>query len=146
MLFRHYFGADKEVVRARAPLEATATAELQGQTDKLLWVNGDLELSANSRLGCSLAPPEPCPVAAADPVILVVDGNLTASGTVEIYGVVFITGDWEVQGNFSIQGAVIVAGSVGGSGNLEVVFEPTLVAPEAFSPLPAALTGTWRDW
>jgi len=47
-----------------------------------------------------------------NPVILIIEGNLNASGNVKIYGFVYITGAISLNGTVMIKGSVAIAGAV----------------------------------
>ncbi len=150
--FENYFTGDKNSVRAAADLyynmstDSGVATSLENQTDKLIWIDGDIGLNSNTRIGCTDVHPTDCTDATVDPVILVVNGNLTCTGTVQIYGIVYVAGDWNVTGTFEVYGAVIVEGNVSGNGTLDVRYYPRGVSSDEFKGSGAVVAGSWRDW
>lgn len=100
---------------------------------KVYWVDGDATISQN--IG-----------SAAAPVVLVVDGNLTLSGTTTIFGVVFVKGNLTTSGTPKIRGAVIASGVVNSAGTLNVIYDPDAIAGAKRSGKYASAQGAWRDF
>lgn len=82
------------------------------------------------------------------PVVLVVNGNLTFSGTPTIFGVVVVKGNLESGGGARIRGAVVVTGDVPvAAGTLNIIYDPDAIAGAGeetgkYTNAP----GTWRDF
>ncbi len=150
--FENYFTGDKNSIRAAADLYYNMSSDsgvadsLENQTNKLIWIDGDIGLNSNTRIGCTDTHPTDCSDGTVDPVILVVNGNLTCTGAVQVYGIVYVTGDWDVQGTFEVYGSVIVEGDVEGNGTLDVRYYPRGVSSDEFKGSGAVVAGSWRDW
>ncbi|MDY0745843.1 PilX N-terminal domain-containing pilus assembly protein [Paucibacter sp. R3-3] len=86
--------------------DATALAAVVATGAQMVWVDGDLSLSGNGSLGT-----------ASLPVVIVVNGNVTISGTTTINGVLYAKGDINVSTGSS---QAIVNGAVIGGGNLTI--------------------------
>lgn len=100
---------------------------------KVYWVDGDAVIGQD--IG-----------SAAEPVVLVVDGNLTLSGTTTIFGVVFVRGNLTTSGTPKVRGAVLATGAVNSVGTLNVIYDPDAVAGARRSGKYASVQGTWRDF
>jgi hypothetical protein len=104
---------------------------------RVLWLSAGLTLNSTDSIG-----------SATEPVVLVVNGNLSASAASTIYGLVYVrTADWTMEGNTRVQGAVIAEGNVGGTGASEFVFDAALLrqlhaANGSFVRVP----GSWKDF
>jgi len=99
----------------------------------IYWVDGDATISQN--------------IGSADnPVILIVDGNLTLSGSPTIFGVVLVTGNLDQGGGATIRGALLVSGGVSGSGNLNIIYDPDAVGGVKQLGSYASMPGSWRDF
>lgn len=86
----------------------------------------------------------------AEPVVLVVKGNLTFSAATNVFGFVYAeTAGWTTggAGPGTVRGAVVAEGNLGGTGNLTVVYEPDVL--EALSRRTGSFVrvpGSWRDF
>jgi Tfp pilus assembly protein PilX len=118
-LFNSVFGISKTTYQEQpaaivltCPAECAAAdlATLAGNNaGRVLWLVGDLDLSSPVTLGTATAP-----------VVLVVNGNLTASAAATVYGLVYVipntgTTVWTTSGSLSVIGAVVSEGGVTGS-------------------------------
>ncbi len=134
--FSSFFGSSTtDIASMTTPI--TSGASLGTSTTGLVWHTGTLSL--NSSVG-----------SAANPVLLVVDGDLSINGNRVIYGFVYVTGTLTMNGNVSIQGAVATGGNFdlnGGGGTQNVNMDRDVVArlKTAASNFNKVL-GTWKDW
>lgn len=113
--FASIFGTTTADVKAMATITSTYTASQttlgsseapSGAVGQVIWltakdgtVKKDITMNAGFRLGSP-----------SEPVILVVDGNLTLN-SVTIYGVVYVTGAFRNQGGSQVKGAILVEGT-----------------------------------
>jgi hypothetical protein len=84
-----------------------------------------------------------------NPVVLIIDGNLSIGANVDIYGIVMATGTLEGNGNVNVYGSLIVGSTnMQGSGNVKIIYDPDILlqAAEASGRIGGTLAGTWRDW
>jgi len=141
--FQNYFGDDPEVYQKyRTTMEVDDNdaslpdvSDLGGETNEIIWVEGDAGFASNSTLGTR-----------DDPVVLIVNGDASAAGNVTVNGFMYVLGDMEGSGNFKVNGSLIVDGTVGGTGSLDVVFDPEAVSNAGNITPPASMSGSWRDW
>ena len=103
-----------------------------------IWVAGDLDVNTAGPIG-----------SAAEPVLLVVNGNLlfTLSG-VNIYGLVYMrTSNWATSGAGQIIGAAVAEGAISGGASTTFAFDPTVMQrlrwnTGSFVRVP----GSWKDY
>jgi len=112
----------------------TSDAGFSSATSGLVWHKGDLSLKSD--LGT-----------ATNPILLVVEGNLTFNGNQDIVGFVYVTGNLTISGSSSIQGAVAVAGNTTVQGSVDISKDTTVLnqlktSASSFNKVP----GTWKDW
>jgi hypothetical protein len=140
--FRNFFGvtpADYRDYYATTVVPGADFGTVAGTIGEVIWVDGDIpvnQFGGNTVLGT-----------ATQPVVLIVDGNMTTSGTVTVNGLVFVFGDLASgTGNVEINGAVIVAGNTLVTGTLDIVYDSAILANTNNVSSPAAVSGSWRDW
>lgn len=138
--FQNFLGmmpSDYKDLMARKIIDPSTTSvtTLDGEKRTVIWVDGDAKFVSNTTIGT-----------AADPVILIVDGNMEGAGTVNVNGILFVTGNWSGSGNLEVRGAAVVKGDVDGTGSLDVIFDSSLMDNLGTVGKAAAMPGTWRDW
>ncbi len=82
----------------------------------------------------------------ANPVVVIIEGNLSQAGNATIYGVVYVMGNMSGSGNFTVYGNVSVEGSVASTGSLDIIFDPLAISNSKKLGKPGLLSGSWRDW
>lgn len=138
-MFEHFFGVStlddykKFASQILTPAAfSTAAAGLRGES---VVITGSVTLP-NATIGTRVRP-----------VLLVVDGDLTFTGTPDVHGIVYVTGNVTGGGNPRIQGALVVQGNVSPTGSLNLIHDPFVVSNAATLTGRAGwLPGTWRDW
>ncbi len=90
--FFRYFGETKESLRASAhahvSCDGVCNDDVAAARGRVIWVDGDTKINADITIGS----PE-------QPVILIVDGELTINGSATIYGMVYSTAlVWDNRG------------------------------------------------
>jgi Tfp pilus assembly protein PilX len=102
-----------------------------------VWVDGDLTINSAGAIGSST-----------DPVMLIVDGSMTFSNNVTIYGVVYSrAATWVTSGTGTIEGAAIAENDLGGSGSGTYVYNRDVLnllrlRYGSFVVVP----GSWKDY
>lgn len=150
-LFRKFFGrAPQQYRNALATQLLTAAAaqqQLSAAQSGLLWVEGDLELDS-VRFGCAqwLEVDSPCPEAAQQPGIVVVNGSFSSRGSTQLHGLLFVLGSVVVEGELRLHGALVLAGSLQVAGELELHYDSVLLQAAAYAGRRVALPGSWRDF
>jgi len=153
--FENFFGKTPTDYRnsvVTMDLDATVptdVAQIQGATSEVIWVEGDLSLTAGTYIGCSInPPPSHCPTANIKPVIMVVHGNLNMTGNVEFYGLLYVMEQTSGNGNVYLVGSTIVAGDDSNmTGSFEIHYNSWVLESlaEEIGP-PAASGNSWRDF
>ncbi len=126
--------------------DSNISATLEG-LEGIIWVEGNARLTSQVQIG-SLT----------DPVIVIINGNLTFNGPT-IFGLLYVIGQLDVAGNATVIGSSIVEGDpvmvpagqapVVGSGNLTLVYAPSTLGDGNGNPPKGTTTliaGSWRDW
>jgi Tfp pilus assembly protein PilX len=93
-----------------------------------------------------------------NPVIMIINGNLRATGNPDIYGLLYITGQLDAAGTVGVKGSVIVEGNasmvpagedpVVGHGGVDLIYTPYTL-DRSVNPIKGTTTvisGSWRDW
>jgi hypothetical protein len=115
---------------------ATAVSDNPG---RVVWVQGPATIDANLVLG-----------SAATPVMLVVEGNLTVSANLQMYGVLYLTGNpiWSTTaGSTLIRGAVVTEGNLSVVGAPAVAFDPDVLRTINLTQgSMVRIPGSWRDF
>ncbi len=138
-LFRNYFGESKDVYRETVVTQDIAADDLfnESRDGQVIWVEGDVVI--NEDLGSR-----------DEPVVLIVNGDVTFKGNAVTHGVIFSTetvgGETSASGTPELYGSLISTGSVDATGNLKIFFDPLASGLAARSGAPATVPGTWRDW
>lgn len=105
---------------------------MAGKKDAVIWVEGNLDLP-------NVGTPT-------QPVILVVNGDLTLSANSVVNGIVFVTGEVNGNGNPEVYGSLITSEGASITGNPLIIFDPLVVGRASNLGRAAKLHGTWRDW
>jgi Tfp pilus assembly protein PilX len=112
------------------------TSNLSDIAGQVTWIEGDVT---------SL----PTPLGSRDnPVVLVVNGDLTLAGNNVFHGVLYVTGDLITRGTPRFYGSTIVEGQLNAaSGTPYFIYDPEAkrIAREETGRR-TGLSGTWRDW
>lgn len=157
--FENYFTGSAADIKSVVDLlyDTSVDANVDNKLDRLggasVWVDGNLEMHSNSRIGCTeLSNPQPCvmdpndAINTVEPVLLIVDGDLAVNAGFEFYGFLFVSGDLTTNGDALFDGAVVVGGRVTmGSGTATVRYDPATASPNLFGA-DGFIAGTWRDW
>jgi hypothetical protein len=97
------------------------SAVLSGKQDALIWIDKAPDASTNSvtiNSNTVIGSPD-------HPVILVVDGDITALGNATLYGMIYLKNNSTINlsGNFQIHGVVIAGGNINVTGNMQISYD-----------------------
>jgi hypothetical protein len=139
-LFEFVFGYPSSA-SSRIRLLATDLTDCSGVgTGAFYWVTGNCTLTGT--IG-----------SAASPVVIVATGNLTLSGSSDVYGVIYLAGSGAktITGSASgsrptVHGAILSEGAVSATSNFNVVYDVNAIRKAGFrsggfAPMP----GGWND-
>lgn len=145
--FNNFFNKTKAVVKATADLSYTNTTNtnysdsLSGVLGKVIYItqtSGTAALNSTITIG-----------SAAQPVILVIDGDLKVNGNVTLYGMIYVANNWSQTGGgtLSVEGAVVVQGNIANNGTPNIAFKGAILntLQNNFVDL-AKVPGSWRDF
>jgi len=138
--FRNFFGLNEtnyqsSVVRSVIDPTVTSMSTLDGEKGTVIWVDGAANFTGSPEIGT-----------ADEPVVLIVDGDMSGVGNVTVNGILFVTGNWTGSGNLTVNGATVVRGNVDGTGSLDVVFDSDLLDNLDTAGRAVGLPGTWTDF
>jgi hypothetical protein len=86
-----------------------------------------------------------------EPIVLIVHGDLSISGNVEIHGFVYVAGELRVTGTPTVFGSIVSEnGPNAGAGTLNIVYVPFGgyggMPPPPIVDSGVVVPGSWRDW
>ncbi len=132
-LFSSIFGVTMAQMQSQSTVyNTTSGLNYSGLTGKN-YINTSVVVSGNYTIGT-----------AANPVLLIINGNLIASGTMTIYGVVYVTGSTTMSGNVNFNGGLISQGAVTMSGSVGA-YSASIVGKYT-SQSYAKIPGSWKDF
>ena len=105
--------------------------------DRVIWIDGDLDIDTGGDIG-----------SAAEPLVLVVTGNLTFSTPANVFGLVYSrAADWVSSGAGVIRGAAVAETRLSGSATTDIVYDTAILnhlrlQSGSFILVP----GSWRDF
>lgn len=148
--FSNFFNKTKSAAQSSSDITFTNTSNtnysgnygsdpngLNGVTGKTIYISqgsGTATINSNAVIG-----------SAANPVILIVDGNLTFAGSATIYGVVYVTGNMSSSGTGSVHGAVFTEGTMTSTGTADFNLDVSLNNLNNLITL-VKVPGSWRDF
>lgn len=148
--FETYFGMPASSVSGLVAHYYSSTSNtnysstLNGMNGTSIWIDQASGTSTTLNGNISIG-------SAANPVLLVINGNLTLSGTVTIYGMVFVTGTatTSVLGNVSIIGSLLTSNTLTMSGTTNLTYDPTILSnltTQDSVSYQAKVPGSWKDF
>jgi Tfp pilus assembly protein PilX len=150
-LFSDYFGAPEATIQGQmahvynSSGSTNYSSTLNGMSGTTIWINqpsGTATITGNTTLGTP-----------ANPVLLIVNGDLSISGNTNIYGFLFVVGSTSatttISGTLNINGGMATGDSLAISGNSNVVYNASLlvgVQNSGSTTYYAKVPGSWRDF
>jgi len=160
-MFQNFFGTSMANYReSRVSLDVMAANANNAATNsgspgihlgagEVIWVDGNTSLSNITTVGCEipLSGSASCPSASVNPSIVIINGDLTVSGTPNFYGLLYVVGDMNTSSNTTVMGAAIVSGSSSSaSGSLDVWYNSDVLNQLRDNGPLAGAPGSWQDW
>ena len=148
-LFEQYFGVPKSAIQDMADYSyegsGNYSAELSGKTASIIWID-----KAPGEESLAVSIPGPITIGSADnPVVLIVNGDLSITGTVDFYGVIYASGNADIgsSGTPRIYGAVVTSGNYNMHGTAQVNYNDSYLSEfnktiYQFNKVP----GSWIDY
>lgn len=148
-LFAQYFGVPASTFKNQVGTyysRSTSTnysSLLSGVSGTSIWIDqtaGTAQISGNITIGT-----------AANPVLLIVNGNFDISGNVTIYGYVFVIGvssaETDITGNVNITGGITSTDVLNIAGNVNFAYSPSVIsAVQNTTSYFAKVPGSWKDF
>jgi Tfp pilus assembly protein PilX len=147
--FQTYFGTSESVLRPTVQhyysnsSSTNYSGTLNGLTGTSIWIDqtgGDAKINGNTVIG-----------SAANPVLIVVNGNLDLSGGATIYGFIYVIGGvaTSITGNINIYGGVVSTDDLTLAGNTLIKFDLSVLSAlqqQLGTTYYAKIPGTWKDF
>ena len=132
-LFSTIFGVSESQMQSQSTYYANGNSVNYNSLSGTVWINSGISISGNSTIGSQ-----------SSPVLLIINGSFTGSGTVTMYGVLYVMGATTISGHFTLNGGLVSQGSITMSGtssayNAQIVSQFTTTG---FAKVP----GSWRDF
>ena len=150
-MFVSLFGMDRDTYRSQpASVQVTCAGNcasaigtaVSQNPGRVIWVQGPATIESAQVWG-----------SAAEPVMLVVQGDLTVSANLQLFGVLYLHGGGGANTWTTTVGTTLIEGAVVGEGDLSVVGAPTIVFnPGVLRTINLTqgslvrIPGSWRDF
>lgn len=146
-LFASYFGVSTTTAQNSANYTYTNLGNynsvLNGKTGSVIWINqtsGTATINSTTVVG-----------SAASPVLLIVNGNFSISGTAQIYGFIYVIGGSAtdvVTGSASINGGMVSEADLNLKGSTTITYNPSLLTTlqQTVNTYYAKVPGSWKDY
>lgn len=147
-LFASYFGVSSSVFKNNVTNYYSNSANtnysslLNGMAGNTIWIDqtaGNATINGTVTIGT-----------AANPVIIIVNGNLYLSGSATIYGLVYEMGGTtltDVLGNVAIEGSLITSGTLSVTGSTTLTYNSTVLnVLKNSNGYFAKVPGSWKDF
>lgn len=135
--FQNFMGMNKADYKNNiaTAVYTTSSPDLSQVAGQVVWIeHNDVNLSGT--VGSR-----------ANPVVLVVNGDLRISGQFTFYGVIYVDGDLWATGGPEFYGSVIIRGDLDkGAGTPYFIFDPVAASGANELGRRSVISGTWRDW
>jgi Tfp pilus assembly protein PilX len=134
-LFTAITGVSKTTMQAQSTYYPNSSGVNYSNLSGNVWINSSVSLAGNTTVG-----------SAANPVLLVVNGNFSGSGTVAFYGLLYVTGTTSLSGTFDLHGGLISEGQITMSGTAATydsgILKKVLTGTGTYAKVP----GSWKDF
>ncbi|WP_020158396.1 hypothetical protein [Methylobacter marinus] len=148
--FNNFFYGDRETMYQLAESldQVYSAADIGSANGKsgVVWIEGNATMNGGT-YGTSDSP-----------VILIINGNLRATGNPDINGLLYVRGQLDAAGTVEVLGSTIVEGDsalvpagedpVVGHGGVDLIYTPYTL-DKAVNPIigtTTVISGSWRDW
>ncbi|MDD5461226.1 MAG: hypothetical protein PHG00_06285 [Methylococcales bacterium] len=147
--FNNFFYGDRMMMKNLAESLDQSYTNIDSAIGKsgVVWIEGNATLNNNGTYGT-----------ADSPVIIIINGNLQATGNPNINGMLYVRGQLNAAGTIGTLGSVTVEGDpslvpagedpVIGHGGVDLIYSPYTLDRSA-NPIvgtTTSISGSWRDW
>ncbi len=152
-LFMNFFGTTRANYRASMVTMDLTPAQILSANEaasEVIWVEGNVN-NFNIVVGCTddneATGNNRCSEPKTKPSIIIINGNVTFSGSTQLYGLVYVTGSATIGANASIYGSIVVGGNtVRTGGSLNIFYNSDVLQRTALAGASAGGAGSWKDW
>jgi len=147
-LFSTYFGQTEAQYISKAAHSYSSSGTnyattLNGMAGTTIYINsgsGSANFSGSATIGT-----------AANPVVIVIDGNLNISGSLTLYGFLFVNGASTATTNFSgtinVTGGIATTDNISASGTLNLTYNSAVLGNvQSATGYYARVPGSWKDF
>jgi hypothetical protein len=150
-MFKSVFGMDRATYRSQPAIvrvtcsgacDSLIAGKVSDNPGRIIWVQGPATIDSNLVLG-----------SVAEPVMMVVQGNLTVSANLQLFGVLYLhdasgNTNWSTTaGSTLIDGAVIAEGNLSITGTPTISFDPNVLRTINLTQgSMVRVPGSWRDF
>lgn len=132
--FEGFFGTNKETAQQNVDLLYNNQGNLS-LSNTSIWISR----TQTSVLGqLTLGSPT-------NPVVLVIDGPLSTTKPMTIYGIVYVIGDWNNESLVEVIGAAVVEGNLSSPGTLNINYDHSVLLHTAAIGNFVEIPGSWID-
>jgi hypothetical protein len=148
--FATYFGAPSDAIQGSVAhyynnsASTNYSGTLAGMTGTSIWID---QIGGTATINGSIT------IGTADnPVLLIVNGNLSLSGNVTINGFVFVIGTNDITsltGNVTINGGMATTDTLNMTGSIQLVYNSTIIdnlQNQSSMLYYAKVPGSWKDF
>lgn len=149
--FVSYFGNTSAVIKSKVghyynnTSNTNYSSTLSGMTGTSIWIDQSSGSTATINGTTTIG-------SAAQPVMMVVNGNLSLSGNVVIYGFVYIIGTTGINtltGNTQIIGGMVTSNTLNMTGSISITYNSTVLNTlrnQSSMSYYAKVPGSWKDF
>lgn len=135
-IFNFIFGVNTATMKAQSTVYVNDSSVPWATLSGTVWVDSNTRISGNNNIGTPT-----------NPVLLIVNGNFTITGTTNFYGVVITIngGTSTASGTFNLVGGLVSTGTInlnGTSGSYNTMIVHRITGNGNYAPL----AGSWRDF
>lgn len=132
-LFSGIFGMSESQMQSQATYYSNTSGINWSSLSGDVWINSGVVLAGTYTIGT-----------VANPVLLIVNGNFVASGTITINGILYVTGSTTTSGAVTVNGGLVSQGAVTMSGT-SAAYNSAVVSHFSSSTF-GLVPGSWKDF
>lgn len=152
--FVNFFGMSPTTYRdSMVTMDITDADDADLALNQVIWIQGNGSTPVdigNITVGCTVAVNggATCATANTRPSIVIVNGNVSFTGTPQFYGILYVTGNANMSGNTTVYGSAVIAGDASSTtgGSLDIIYNGSILDQTILAGASTGGAGTWRDF